>query len=313
MAESMLREEVEVYSEKYDIHGVVRDYGVVTKLFFTYEGKEIEMGIDRNVKFFGKSYEDVGRNIIDSYVTNLASHKEGRKLQLHYWYIGEHEVDGEKLRIGHGIVTGHKRLSDAMDMLTSAVETIHVDKEEGELVLTTSNIVYHCPLAYCRFRKQDEYPDIIPDYESIKESYRDKIEYPSIEPGKVLLVLANFCNYYFHSLYYVPKDSGEGKCLEYSGWPHIGTFQDSYLINTEDYRVDLRYFPHYQNIEFYSEDTDGCPWYIENIGDVVIFVKTSAGTIKLEPGDRKEVAEENAEDETPILPGGDLYPAGVIE
>ena len=36
MAESMLREEVEVYSEKYDIHGVVRDYGMVTKLFFTY-------------------------------------------------------------------------------------------------------------------------------------------------------------------------------------------------------------------------------------------------------------------------------------
>lgn len=43
MAESMLREEVEVYSEKYDIHGVVRDYGMVTKLFFTYEGKDIVM------------------------------------------------------------------------------------------------------------------------------------------------------------------------------------------------------------------------------------------------------------------------------
>ena len=30
MAESTLREEVEVYSEKYDIHGVVRDYCMVT-------------------------------------------------------------------------------------------------------------------------------------------------------------------------------------------------------------------------------------------------------------------------------------------
>ena len=27
----------------------------------------------------------------------------------------------------------------------------------------------------------------------------------------------------------------------------------------------------------------------------------------------KEVAKENAEDETPVLPGGDLYPAGIIE
>ncbi len=50
-----------------------------------------------------------------------------------------------------------------------------------------------------------------------------------------------------------------------------------------------------------------------HIGDVVIYARTSAGTIKLEPGDRKEVTKENAEDETPILPSGDLYPAGIIE
>ncbi len=312
MAESMLREEVEVYSEKYDIHGVVRDYGMVTKLFFTYGGKDIVMGVHRNI-LKGEKYEDLGRNIIDSYVTNLASHEEGKKLQLHYWYIGEHEIRGEMFRIGHGIVTGHKKLSDALDMHTSAVEGIHIDEEEGELVLTTRNSVYHCPLAYCSFNEQDEYPDIIPDYEKLKERYKDKIEYPSIEPGKVLLVLTNFCDYYFHSLYYVPNDSKDGKPVEFHGSAHIGTFQDSYLIGTRGYRVDLRYFPHYQNIEFYSEDTDGCPWYIENIGDVVIYARTSAGTIKLEPGDRKEVTEKNAEDETPILPGGDLYPAGIIE
>ena len=144
------------------------------------------------------------QNIIDSYVTNLASHEEGKKLQLHYWYIGEHEIHGEMFRIGHGIVTGHKKLSDAMDMHTSAVEGIHIDEEAGELVLTTRNSVYHCPLAYCSFKEQDEYPDIIPDYEGLKEKYKGKIEYPSIESGKVLLVLANFCDYYFHSLYMCP-------------------------------------------------------------------------------------------------------------
>ena len=168
MEKSMLEREIEVYSEKYDIHGVVRDYGMVTKLFFTYEGKEIVMGVHRNI-LKGEKYEDLGRNIIDSYVTNLASHEEGKKLQLHYWYIGEHEIHGEMFRIGHGIVTGHKKLSDSIDMHTSAVEGIHIDEEAGELVLTTRNSVYHCPLAYCSFKKQDEYPDIIPDYEGLKE------------------------------------------------------------------------------------------------------------------------------------------------
>ncbi len=90
MAESMLEKEIEVYSEKYNIHGIIRDYGMVTKLFFTYDDKEIVMGIQRNA-LKDEKFEDIGRNIIDSYVTNLASHEEGKKLQLHYWYIGEHD------------------------------------------------------------------------------------------------------------------------------------------------------------------------------------------------------------------------------
>ena len=63
MAESLLREEVDVCSEKYDIHGTVRDYGMVTKLFFTYEGKEIVMGIHRNI-LKSENYEDLGRCMI---------------------------------------------------------------------------------------------------------------------------------------------------------------------------------------------------------------------------------------------------------
>ncbi len=107
-----------------------------------------------------------------------------------------------------------------------------------------------CPLAYCRFGKQDKYPDIIPDYERIKEKYKDKINYPSIDPGKVLLVLSNFDEYYFHSLYYVPGHSEDGECLEYTGWPHIGTFQDSYLIHTEDYKIDFDTFRIIRTLSF---------------------------------------------------------------
>ncbi|MBE5858514.1 MAG: hypothetical protein E7301_00085 [Butyrivibrio sp.] len=313
MAGTMLRKEIPVCSEKYDIHGVIKDYGFVTKLFFTHNGKEIEMGIHRN-PMKGATFEELGRDIIESYISNLASNSDGRKLQLHYWYIGEHKYeDGNEYRIAHGIVTGHKKLADAIDMHSSEVKAIHVDEDEGEMVVTTRNSVYHCPLSYCRFKKQDEYPDIIPDYEKLKEKYQGTIEYPSIEPGKVLLVLANFSDYYFHSLFYVPKDSESGERMEYTGWPHVGTFQDSYLISTEDHSVDLRYFPHFQNIEFYSEDTDGCPFFIENIGDTVIYARTHAGNIRLAPGDRKEVIEENAEKDSPVLPDGDLYPAGVVD
>ena len=36
MNDSLFEQEIPVYSEKYDIHGVIKDYGVVIKLFFSY-------------------------------------------------------------------------------------------------------------------------------------------------------------------------------------------------------------------------------------------------------------------------------------
>ncbi len=309
---TMLKQEISVYSERYDVHGVVRDYGVVTKLFFCYGGKEIVMGIDQN-PIKGETFELIGKELIDSYISKLTVARKERKLQLHYWYIKELEDDGDRYRIACGIVTGHRKIADAMWMHTSAIREIHVDGDAGELVVTTQNNTYHCPLEYCQFRKQDAYPDIIPDYERLKETYKGKIEYPSIEPGRILLVLANFSDYYFHSIYYVPESSADGEPLDYTGWPHVGTSQDSYLIMVEEAGIDLRYFPHFQNIEFYSMDTGEIPLFLENIGDVTIYAKTCCGTIRLDPGDRKEVSEENAEEETPRLPDGDLYPAGIIE
>lgn len=121
-----------------------------------------------------------------------------------------------------------------------------------------------------------------------------------IEPGNVLLVLSDACAYYFDSLFYVPKTSEDGKPVEYFGYAHTGIRQDSYLIMSgesgmEDGRIDLRYFPREQTVEFYMEETDGCPWYLENQGSAALKAKTSCGSICLKPGERKRVCRENAE------------------
>lgn len=310
MAESMLRKEIEVYSSKYDIKGVIRDYGVLTKLLFTYQGKEIEMAINVDTSEV-ENLALAGQQLIDSYVSNLVTQR--KKISLHNWYINTHESENGTDYIGHGIVTGHYRLPDSCFIHTSKIRMISVNFKEDELIITTRNSIYHCPLEYCNWEKQEENAYIIPNYKKIKELYKDKIAYPKIEPGNVLLVLANYCEYYFHSLYYVPADSKDQKPCAYQGHPHIGTFQDSFLIDVTGQPIDLRYFPHYQNIEFYAESTNGLPLFLENIGDAVLYAKTSVGTIKLNPGERKEVKKENAESDAPILPNGDLYPAGIIE
>ena len=101
--------------------------------------------------------------------------------------------------------------------------------------------------------------------------YKDKLVYLDIEQGKVLLVLADFCGYYFHSL--CVKDN-DGRRLDCEGRAHIGMFQDSFLVYSKDNpNIDLRYFPHYKNIEFYSDDTSGMPLYAENIGASDIYIR----------------------------------------
>lgn len=302
------RQEIPVYSKKYDIHGIVLDYGVVTKLVFNYDGKDIEIGIHKN-PLMNTDYSETGQQIIESYIENLNS--KDRKVMLHNWYIEDHlSQRNGRYALAHGIVTGHNRLPDSILCHTSKIRETYVNGE-GELVVLTMNTEYHCPLNSCDWRKQDQYPDMIPDYIKIKEEYKDRTLRSRIEPGKVLLVLSNFEHYYFHSLYYIPEEADQP--CEYSGDAHVGMFQDSYLIEADNGWIDLRYFPHYQNIEFYSEHTQGLPLFLENIGDAVLYAKTSVGTLKLNPGDRKEVIKENAEDNIPSLPNGDLYPAGIRE
>ncbi len=302
-----------VHSEKYNILGEVEDWIFSFDVVFDYEGKSKRIALKRPFPFPGEEgIKQMGAEAIETYIEKLLSgESKERKTMLHYWYLTEVERDGMKKLCVKGVVTGHPEFTDSTKFYDTGVMDIIINLEDGEALISSKHGLYHCPLEYCSFSYQDKEPLLIPKYEEIKEKYQGKIIYPSIEPGKVLLVLSNFDEYYFHSLYYQPE--GEEESLDYSGYAHIGTFQDSYLISTEDYRIDLRYFPHFQNVEFYSEDTDGRPWYIENIGDVPLYAKTSKGTILLAPGERKLVARENAEKDKPILPGGDLYPATFIE
>ena len=199
----MLIHEYAVHSEKHAVEGKILDYGVVIKLVFSYEGKDVVMGMSRP---FEKDEENalisLGVSIIDGYVEKLHASDKSRKLSLHYWYVNKVTLgDDREYVCAHGTVTGHNRLQDSTFVHTSEVQDITIDYENEEALIRTKNSEYHCPLAYCKFQKQDQTSELIPDYEAVKEKYFDAFEEPTIEDNKVLLVLSNFDDYYFHSLY----------------------------------------------------------------------------------------------------------------
>lgn len=170
-----------------------------------------------------------------------------------------------------------------------------LDKDAKEVLITTNNTTYHCPFSYCDFQKQEEEPEWIPEYTWLREHYQRTAYEPVADDGEVLLVLSNFDDYYFHSLYY--KEEGEEKQKGYRRYAHVGMFQDSFLISVEDTGIDLRYFLHFQNIEFYAQDTEGKRFFVENVGNAVLYVRTGGKCYQILPGKRTEIIPKNAEEE----------------
>lgn len=288
-----------IYLDKYKTAGQIFDYGVLIKLKFSYEGREYTIGLRRPID---TELIDFGYQVLETAIEKLTSNPE--KTALHYWYVDDRNI-------AHGVVTGHNRLPDALKIHTSQIIETAIDQETNEAVIITNNTVYRCPLNYCRFEKQDMFSNALPDYERLKEQYKGTVIYPETEQGNVLLVLADFAEYYFHSLCVKDKN---GKRVKYRGCPHIGMSQDSYLIEAEcnEFYVDLRYFPHYRNIELYCFETDGMPLYVENVGESTLYIKFRGMQFSVASGERKALSEENAENSTLYLPDGDLYPAVIF-
>lgn len=301
-------ETVYVVSDKFKISGKILNTNMVKTLSFKWNGRDITMGLC--ISYYGEELIQRAKQIIDDYIDKLANECE-KEVRLYYWYITIACFGGKSYLQAHGNVTGHSRIQDSVFTNTSEVMSYYIDEESDNMIIKTMNTEYKCPLCYCNFTRQGEYVELITNFDEIKKEYSNRIEKPTIDPGEILLVLSNFDEYYFHSLYCI-KRLGE-ECIEYYGRAHIGTFQDSYLIQSKDGSIDLRYFPHLGNIQFYVEITSGMPLFIQNIGSTPIYVRTSIGVIKLCSGERKKVSKENTETENTYFPDGDLYPAIIMD
>lgn len=294
-----------VYSERYGIHGIVSNAETVVRVKFQHDYKQVEKVLEVGPDASVETIEKIAVDAIEKYTEEFQK-KNKRRLMLHQWYLKERVEEKGTFLSAYGVVTGHEYLVDSMNVCTSEVKKVEIDEAAGEAVIYTRNSVYYCPLISCDFDEQDKAPNFVPKYEEIKSEYKGKGYQPSIDPGNVLLVLSDHNEYYYNSLISWSK---EGELQEIVAGPNIGMFQDSFLINTLDYSIEIRYFPHYQNIELYMEELAGNRFFVENIGGCTLCVKAGCGVIRLEPGERKEVIKENTEIPLPRLDRSELYPA----
>lgn len=76
---------IKVYSKKYNVEGEIMDAGVVTKLTFCYDNKDITVGLSQGLTFHD-TYENAGEKAIDFYIENIKPDTDD-KVMLHNWYM----------------------------------------------------------------------------------------------------------------------------------------------------------------------------------------------------------------------------------
>ncbi len=306
--QSILGTQIPIHSDRYDTDGMIRIAHGIISVTFVYNGRQYHFACE----CIGDIKEEC-TVLMESMIENICS---DQPTMLHDWKIAP--ACGNN-RVMWGIVTGHIRLPDALYIHTSELQSYKIDHEAKELIAMTRNTKYHCPLTECDFEGQNENPAIFPEFEKIKAAYSKPETIPELEEDTVLLTISNSKRYFFHSMFFRPK--GYESALQCKGQAHIGMFQDSFLIrkdfvikkeeNNNDPSVDVRYFPHTGNIEFYELQINGMKLYVKNSGTAVLYVfggfTGKFGIIRIEPGETKEMCEENEETTPPLLPDGDLY------
>ena len=211
---------------------------------------------------------------------------------LRRWYLGEYEWKGEKVLLAYGRFFNRPGLYEGMKGHTSVVQSVKINHEEKEFEIQTMNTLYHCSFDSCFFERQDDSPYKLPEYDAIKAAYYKPVDTEGLSKNDMILVVADYNDYYFEKLIYQNPDGSEG---EYSGYPHIGMIADTYLIDgnyeldkydSSKENIDIRYYVGCGGFEFYSLDTAGKNLWIENRGDSTLDISGCGLVIKLEPGKR---------------------------
>ena len=197
---------------------------------------------------------------------------------LKYWYITE----AGKGCIAHGIVHGHQRLADGIQIHTSVISAVTVVKEMA--IIKTKNSEYYCKLKEASFHLFDERGrDVLADFEKLQKTYERRLEVPGQRDG-ALIALDGEAEYYFVGAAF--RYRGEVQEIRVPT-VHLGMFQDSVLIEYfaegAGKAIDYRYFPFPGRIEFYSW-MDVLDTYIVNAGMKKIKVAVKERENVIEPG-----------------------------
>ncbi len=205
-------------------------------------------------------------------------------IQLTEWYFSKHKLKGtsEMCYIAHGFVSGHSELKDGTHIDTSMIEKIEMDKINNRLLMYThSKNEYELLFADIYLEEFKKIQGYLHQFNipasSLSECKKLQEECKAELIAKADRILKNNELYLMIIGVFVRKaffKNSDGKVREIPVRPHIGMFQNSYLVTDwEKHEVDFRYFDGIRSIRPYHWSDGLEAIQIENAGntDILFF------------------------------------------
>lgn len=205
---------------------------------------------------------------------------------IRHWYISDFEYEDKIYQVVRGTFYNRPGFYEGLHTRTSPIQEVKVSMEEQEYEITTMNTVYHCSFDSCFFERQDKSSFELPEYQQIRQKFFVSTETSTLSNDDMLLVVADFEDYFFKDLIYFDKSGNQEKYLNNV---HLGMVVDTYLITSKDYKVDIRWYVYDCGFKFYSLETGNRNLWIENVGDTSLRIVMGDNVINLEANTREKV------------------------
>ena len=116
---------------------------------FEYDNFIREIALARPFPSNGEeAFKELGEKMLDSYIDNLVLKGQKRRPMLHYRYLEGRKSRGtERMEVvAHGMLTGHPKMLDSIEVRTTAVDKVVINEETKEAEIHAKDAVYYCPL-----------------------------------------------------------------------------------------------------------------------------------------------------------------------
>ena len=166
---------------------------------------------------------------------------------IRHWYISDFEYEDKIYQVVRGTFYNRPGFYEGLHTRTSPIQEVKVSMKEQEYEITTMNTVYHCSFDSCFFERQDKSSFELPEYQQIRQKFFVSTEISTLSNDDMLLVVADFEDYFFKDLIYFDKSGNQEKYLNNV---HLGMVVDTYLITSKDYKVDIRWYVYDWDLSF---------------------------------------------------------------